>query len=75
MGFVGKQVIHPGQIPIVHEAFTPSADRVRRAERILEAWNRAQAEGRGVVALDGELIELPVVAMERRILQRAGRAG
>jgi len=75
MGFIGKQVIHPGQIPIVHEAFTPSVDRVRRAERVLEAWKRAQAEGRGVVALDGELIELPVVAMEQRILERARRAG
>lgn len=75
MGFIGKQVIHPGQIAIVHEAFTPPPDRVRRAERVLEAWKRAQAEGRGVVALDGELIELPVVAMEQRILDRARQAG
>lgn len=75
MGFVGKQAIHPGQIPIIHQAFTPSADRVRRAERILETWRQVQTEGRGVVALDGELIELPVVAMEQRILDRARRAG
>jgi citrate lyase subunit beta/citryl-CoA lyase len=74
LGFVGKQVIHPGQIPIVHEAFMPSSERVRRAERILAAWKHAQAEGRGVVALDGELIELPVVAMEERILDRARQA-
>jgi citrate lyase subunit beta / citryl-CoA lyase len=75
MGFVGKQAIHPGQIPIIHQAFTPSADRVRRAERILETWRQALTQGRGVVALDGELIELPVVAMEQRILDRARRAG
>jgi citrate lyase subunit beta / citryl-CoA lyase len=75
LGFVGKQVIHPGQIPLVHEAFTPSPERVRRAERILDAWRQAQAEGRGVAALDGELIEPPIAAMEQRILERARRAG
>ncbi len=74
MGFVGKQVIHPGQIPIVHDAFTPSAERVQRAERILEAWQRAQAEGKGVVAMDGELLEPPVVAMETLVLERARQA-
>jgi citrate lyase subunit beta / citryl-CoA lyase len=74
MGFVGKQVIHPGQIPVVHGAFSPSAERVQRAERVLEAWRKAQAEGKGVVALDGELLEPPVVAMETRILERARQA-
>lgn len=74
MGFVGKQVIHPGQLPIVHDAFTPSTERVRRAERILEVWQRAQAEGKGVVAMDGELLEPPVVAMEMLVLERARRA-
>ena len=74
LGFVGKQAIHPGQLPIIHDAFTPSAERVRRAERVLEAWRQAQAEGRGVIALDGDLIELPVVAMEQRVLERARRA-
>ena len=71
MGFVGKQVIHPGQIPLVHAAFTPSAERVQRAERILEVWQTAQAEGKGVVALDGMLIEPPVIAMEQLVLERA----
>ena len=75
LGFVGKQVIHPGQISIVHAAFTPSAERVRRAERILEVWRKAQAEGKGVAALDGELLEPPVVAMETLVLERARQAG
>jgi citrate lyase subunit beta/citryl-CoA lyase len=74
MGFVGKQVIHPEQIPIVHAAFTPSAHRVERAERILEAWKRAEAEGKGVATLDGELLEPPVIAMEQLVLERARRA-
>ena len=75
MGFAGKLAIHPGQIPIIHEAFTPSADRLRQAERILEAWRQAEAEGRGVCALDGVLIEKPVVEAERRIVERARLAG
>jgi citrate lyase beta subunit len=74
MGFVGKQVIHPGQVPIVHTAFTPSAERVQRAERILEFWRKAQAEGKGVVALDGMLLEPPVIAMEQLVLVRARQA-
>lgn len=74
LGFVGKQVIHPGQISIVRAAFTPSAERVQRAERILEVWQKAQTEGKGVVALDGELLEPPVIAMERLVLERARQA-
>lgn len=75
LGFVGKLAIHPAQIPIIHEAFTPSVVRLQRAERILEAWRQAQAEGRGVCLLDGELIEAPVVEGERRILARARKIG
>ncbi len=75
MGFAGKLAIHPGQIPIIHEAFTPSADRVQRAKRVLEVWRQAEMEGRGVCALDGELIEKPVVEAERRVLERARMAG
>jgi citrate lyase beta subunit len=75
LGFTGKLAIHPGQIPIIHEAFTPSADRVQRAKRILEAWRQAETEGRGVCALDGDLIEKPVAEAERRVLERARMAG
>ena len=74
LGFVGKQVIHPGQIPTVHAAFTPSAERVQRAERILGFWQKAQAEGKAVVAMDGMLLEPPVIAMEELVLERARQA-
>jgi citrate lyase subunit beta/citryl-CoA lyase len=73
LGFAGKLAIHPGQLPIIHAAFTPDADRIARAERILDAWRQAQAEGRGVCALDGLLIERPVVEAEQRILRRGRR--
>jgi citrate lyase subunit beta / citryl-CoA lyase len=75
MGFAGKLAIHPAQVPIIHEAFTPSAEQVKRAEQILETWRQAEAEGRGVCTLDGRLIERPVVEGERRVLQRARWAG
>jgi citrate lyase beta subunit len=75
LGFTGKLAIHPAQLPIIHEAFTPTAERVQRAERILETWRQAEAEGRGVCTLDGDLIERPVVVEERRVLERARRAG
>lgn len=74
LGFVGKQVIHPGQIPIVHAAFTPSAERVQRAERVLQTWKEAQAQGKGVAAMDGMLLEPPVIAMEELILERARKS-
>lgn len=75
LGFTAKLAIHPAQIPIIHEAFTPSAERVRQAERILETWRQAEAEGRGVCTLDGDLIERPVVEGERLVLERARQAG
>ena len=71
LGFVGKQVIHPGQIAIVHAALTPSAERVQRAKRVLQVWKEAQAQGKGVIAMDGMLLEPPVIAMEELVLERA----
>jgi citrate lyase subunit beta/citryl-CoA lyase len=75
LGFVGKLAIHPGQLPIIHGAFTPSVERIQRAQRVLEAWTVAESESRGVIALEGDLIERPVVEGERRVLERARRAG
>ncbi len=75
LGFVGKLAVHPAQLPIIHGAFTPSVERIRRAQRVLEAWQVAETESRGVIALEGDLIERPVVEGERRVLERARRAG
>ena len=71
LGFAGKAAIHPAQIPVIHEIFTPSPDEVRRARDILEADRTA---GGGAVALDGKMVDRPVVEAARRIIQRA-RAG
>lgn len=71
LGFDGKVAIHPEQIPVINEAFTPSPERVEWAERVLEAGEAAAAAGRGVVRVDGEMVDAPVVARAERVLERA----
>ena len=70
LGFTGKVVIHPAQIPVIHDVFAPSPEEVERARRIVEA---DRAAGGGVVAVDGKMVDRPVVAAARRVLAR-GRA-
>ena len=68
LGFTGKAAIHPAQIPMIHEVFTPSPEEVRRAREVLEA---DRAAGGGAVALEGRMVDRPVVEAARRIIQRA----
>lgn len=70
LGFSAKMAIHPTQLPAIHDAFTPSADDVAWAERLLESFRRA---GGGVALLDGKMIERPVVRNAERLLSRARR--
>lgn len=74
VGFRGKMAIHPRQVEIINEAFTPSASDVERAMRIIDAYETARAVGQGVTTLDGRMVELPVVERARRTLAiAAGR--
>lgn len=75
LGFDGKLCIHPRQAEIANEVYTPSPAEVAYAERVIEAAERAAAEGRGVLELDGKMIDAPLVALQRRVLERARRAG
>ncbi|MDP3940132.1 MAG: CoA ester lyase [Deltaproteobacteria bacterium] len=75
LGFEGKLCIHPAQVKIVNELMTPTPEQVSRARRVLAAWETARAEGRGVFALDGRMIDAPVISQHSRILDRARRAG
>lgn len=68
MGFDGKTLIHPSQVEPCNEAFAPSADEVELAGRIIAAFEEAQAEGRGVVTVDGRMIENLHVDEARRVL-------
>jgi len=68
MGFDGKTLIHPSQVDPCNEAFAPSAEDVELAKRIITAFEEAQAEGRGVVTVDGRMIENLHVDEARRVL-------
>ncbi|HTO51295.1 MAG TPA: CoA ester lyase [Burkholderiales bacterium] len=75
LGFSGKACIHPDQIDIVNEVFTPSARELERAARIVAAFAQAEAGGRAALALDGQMIDYPIVEKARRLLDRWGKAG
>jgi citrate lyase beta subunit len=74
MGFRGKACIHPAQVPVVNRVFAPSLAEVEWARGVVEAWDREAAGGRGVFALNGEMIDLPVVERARRVLEEAERS-
>jgi len=75
LGFRGKACIHPAQIEIVNRVFSPTEEEQEHARRVIEAYEHALADGRGVVALDGEMIDLPVVERARRVLAETERSG
>ena len=70
-GFDGKTLIHPGQIEVCNRAFSPSEDEVVFARRVIEAFEQAEREGRGVVTVDGQMIEHLHVVTARRVLSLA----
>jgi len=74
-GFMGAGCIHPGQVPIVNEEYTPTPDEVAHARRVVEESALAQAAGRGSFALDGKMIDVPVVARAGRLLARHAAIG
>ena len=72
LGFCGKGSIHPKQIATLHEIFSPSAQELEHARRIVAAFEEAAT---GLVVIDGKLIEKPVLRAMERILERARRMG
>lgn len=68
LGFRAKACIHPDQVEVVRGAFRPSPGELARAQAIVAAYEQATAAGRGVVALDGEMIDVPVVEQARDLL-------
>ncbi len=73
LGYQGKQVIHPAQARVVQEVFTPSAEEIAHAQRVLKAMEEAEAQGQGVFALDGKMVDAPMIKAARRVLVRAGK--
>jgi citrate lyase beta subunit len=75
MGYSGKQIIHPNQVVPVQEAFTPSDEEINHAQQILQAFAEHQQAGKGAFALDGKMIDAPILKAAQRVLARAQAAG
>jgi malyl-CoA/(S)-citramalyl-CoA lyase len=71
LGYEGKWAIHPSQIGLCNEVFTPAAAEVAKARRIMEAMAQAAKEGRGAVSLDGRLIDYASIRMAEALLKKA----
>jgi citrate lyase subunit beta/citryl-CoA lyase len=75
LGFMGKLCIHPAQVAIANDVFTPTPEQIARARRVVEASSAAERTGQGVFALDGKMVDAPVLQLQQRLLERARRAG
>ncbi len=75
LGCEGKWAIHPSQVPLANEVFSPSEAEVKNAKRVLEAMLQAQKEGKGAVALDGKLIDNASIKQAQVLVKMAERAG
>jgi citrate lyase subunit beta/citryl-CoA lyase len=74
IGFKGKFAIHPEQIDALNECFSPSAQEIAHAERVVAAYEEAERRGRASTSLDGWVIDVPVVKRARALLELARRA-
>lgn len=74
LGYDGKMALHPEQVEVVNEAFTPPADRIEWADRILGAVADAEGE-KAVYVVDGEMVDAPQIGQARNIIERARAAG
>lgn len=75
LGFDGKSVIHPKQIESVHRIYTPSNKEIEKSIRVLNAIEEAERNGSGIIALDGKMIDGPIVERARRVIELAIATG
>lgn len=72
IGFTGKAVINPRQIDIIHDVFMPKQEEIRKAVKIVKAFKENKEQGIGVFALDGKMVDAPVVTRAQHVLDLAG---
>lgn len=75
LGFTGKSIIHPSQIPLVHDVFTPTDKEIEQAKKVVTAYEDAMSRASGVVALDGKMIDAPIVVRAKNTLEYAKASG
>lgn len=71
LGFGGKAVVHPSQIPHVRKAFSPTESEIQKAKAVVAAYEDAVASGKGAVAVDGQMIDVPLVRKAEKILEES----
>ena len=72
LGFGGKMAIHPSQLATIHAVFTPTADELAYARKVVDAFAQAEASGQAAIAVDGRLVDYPIAHKARWVLERAG---
>ena len=75
LGYTGKSVVHPSQVSIVHEIYTPSEEEIDNAKAIFAAYEDALKCGSGVTSLNGKMIDKPMVTRAMAVLSSAKAAG
>lgn len=75
LGFSGKASISPRHIPFINEAFSPTLEEIQYARDVFETIEKAKAEGKGVVSLRGKMIDAPIVARAKQVLEAAEAMG
>ncbi len=73
LGCVGKAAIHPSQIAIINDVYAPTASEIEHAQAIVDAYEAASSEGAGAAAREGLMIDAPVVAAARKLLEKSAQ--
>ena len=74
LGYVGKVAIHPSQVEVINDVFTPSPEVVEYQRKVLAAFEEAEAEGKASIAVDGKMVDYAVARVARAVLARADAA-
>ena len=75
LGFDGKSIINPRQIHIVNEVFAPTEKEIEKAKKIIAAIKEAEKRGSGVIAVNGKMVDRPVVIRAQRTIDLAIASG
>lgn len=75
LGYDGKWCIHPAQVPIANEIFSPTAEEIAWAKKVVEAYRQAAGTGRGAISVDNRMVDAASIKMAETTLERAWQAG
>lgn len=74
LGYVGKVAIHPAQVPMINDVFTPPPEEVAYHRKVLTAFEEAEAQGKASIGLDGKMVDYAVARVARTVIERADAA-